>query len=147
MTLDDFPPLTGGGIENDNTYSVFILHQSIISIRLMIQQTESGACVSIFIRGCLVSNREPRMGSFNHSWAAPVLRLPVFHLLSASPLLLSPLLLLLPAFSSPTGGVIKSHITDDGRAALMAPRWIKRGKHSSFDSFRLPRPRCRFHLP
>lgn len=51
-----------------------------------------------------------------------LLRLPVFHLLSASLLLLSSLLLrlLLPAFFSPAGGVIKSHITDDRRAALTA---------------------------
>lgn len=57
--------------------------------------------------------------------AQALLRLPVFHLLSASLLLLSPLLLrlllLLPAFFfSPAGGVIKSHITDDQRAALTA---------------------------
>lgn len=54
------------GIEYDNTYFVFILGWSIISIRLMIQQSESSTCVSIFIHRCLVSNSEPRMGSFNH---------------------------------------------------------------------------------
>lgn len=37
----------------------------------MIQQTESSTCVSIFIHRCLVSNKEPRMGSFNHSRAPP----------------------------------------------------------------------------
>lgn len=54
------------GIEYDNTYFVFILGWSIISIRLMIQQSESSTCVSIFIHRCLVSNSEAGMGSFNH---------------------------------------------------------------------------------
>lgn len=90
MTLDDFPPLTSPSIEYDNTYFVFILGWSIISIRLMIQQTESSTCVSIFIHRCLVSNKEPRMGSFNHSWAAlrsvhlALSTAQVFHSLSAS---------------------------------------------------------------
>lgn len=66
VTRDDFPPLTSLGIEYDNTYFVFILGRSIISIRLMIQQSESSTCVSIFIHRCLVSNKKPRMGSFNH---------------------------------------------------------------------------------
>lgn len=115
----------------------------------MIQQTESSACVSIFIRGCLVSNREPRMGSFNHCWAARhrlyldfqcftyCQHLPGFSLHFFFILLFFP----------PTGRVIKNHITDDRRAAITIQRWINWAKHSSFYSYRLLRARLRFYLP
>lgn len=134
MTRDDFPPLTSPGIEYDNTYFVFILGWSIISIRLMIQQTESSTCVSIFIHRCLVSNKEPRMGSFNHSRAVlcslhlAFSTAQVFHSLSASVLFFIPLFSL---FLSLVGGIKTQNHKRSCRCVLVITKSHMANGHTS----------------